>query len=351
VEQKPQEPEDKGFFGNIGSLLYEGGERAVGAAKVAPSVISGGVSQEQAGLIAGELQREPTVQPQELTEVMQAFEGVGKEFSEAEGFSESIKPVIGMLGVLGQQAITNPKGALYLTAQSAANMVPAIVGMLGGAKAGSIFGPVGAAVGGIGGAFVGQAPLEVGMEFTALVGEELANQGLEVNEQNVARLLEDQKFVERAISQARTKGATTAAIDAAFTVGAGRFASAPGRNAVEQASKELGETATGKQIAQRADELLKDRTFMDKVGRGLGAVGIGVTGGGLSEAGGQLAAYGEVDLADVGLEMLGELGGSAIEVPAAARALRDRRRDDRGAVPPARVGAGMRRRGDIAGVC
>ena len=327
--QAPQAPkEDGGFFSNIGNLLVEGGKRTYGAAKLSPSVISGSVGPEQAAAVAQELQRKPTVQPKALQEAKKAFEDEGEAFAKAQGFRESAGPVLGMIAEFGKQVLTNPAGALYLTSESAANMVPAIVGMLGGAKLGTLGGPLApitVPAGAIGGAFVGQAPVEAGMEFTGLVGQELSRRKLPPTEANVARVLADQKFVEQAVSQARTKGATTAAIDAAFTVGAGRFATAPGRNAVRTAAKELGEGATPTQIAARADDILKGRTITDKIGRGAGAVGIDVAGGGLSEAGGQLAAYGEVDLADVGLEMLGELGGSAVEVPAAIRSMREPR--------------------------
>jgi hypothetical protein len=106
-----------------------------------------------------------------------------------------------------------------------------------------------------------------------------------------------------------------------MTVGAGKFATGARRSAIDNARKELGEAAGAAQIAKRADELLKARTLTQKVGRGAGAVGIETAGGGISEAAGQLAAYGEVDLEDVGAEMLGELGGSAVSIPAAAYSL------------------------------
>jgi hypothetical protein len=324
VEEKPVE--DAGFFSNVGNLLVEGGQRALSAAEISPSVIAGTVGPGQAATITEELARKPKVQPKALTQAIKAFEDEAADFKKAEGFIESTGPVLRMIGEFGRQVITNPAGAVYLTSQSAANMVPAIAAGLAFGKAGTmVAGPMGGAVGFAGGMFAGSAPLEAGMEFTSLVGEELSRLNLPPTEANVARVLANEKFVEKAVGEARTKGATTAAIDAAFTAGAGRFATAPGRAAVREATAELGEKATKELVAKRADELLKSRTFMDKVGRGAGAVGIDVAGGGLSEAGGQLAAYGEVDLADVGLEMLGELGGSAIEIPSAIRSMREPR--------------------------
>jgi hypothetical protein len=318
--------EEKGFFSNVGDLLVEGGKTAIASAKVAPAVVAGSGVEEKAGIIAEQLAKSQTTQPKELQEVKGAFKDEGEAWEKADGFFEGAGAVGQMLFEVGRQAITNPKGLAYLTAEQAANMAPAIVGMIAGGKAGgmagSVAGPkgavIGAAGGAVAGAFTGQAPLEIGSEFVGLVGKELAERGLEPTEANVAALLKEQEFTERAIGDARVKGATTAGIDAALTVVSGGIATGPRRVALKAATEELGAGADAVQIAKRAGEILDQRTIGQKVGTGATAVGVDVAGGGLSEAGGQLAAYGQVDLADVGLEMLGELGGAGIEVPAAA---------------------------------
>jgi hypothetical protein len=314
-------PKDKGFLSNIGSLLVEGGKRAIGAAQVSPSVIAGDVGEDKAKVLSEQLSMQPSVQPKELVEAQTAFKDEAEAFEKAKGFTESIGPFGAFLLEFGKQVVTNPKGAVYLTASSAANMAPQIAGMIAFGKAGMLLGPKGAAAGAIGGGFAAGVPLEIGAEFIGRIGEELQKRGLEPTEENVAALLRDKQTVEQAISDARTKGVTTAAVDSLMTVGAGRFATGARRSAIDNARKELGEAASATQIAKRADELLKARTLTQKVGRGAGAVGIETAGGGISEAAGQLAAYGEVDLEDVGAEMLGELGGSAVSVPAAAYSL------------------------------
>jgi uncharacterized membrane protein len=323
-------PEDKGFFSNIGNLLVEGGQRAIGAAQIAPSVVSGNVGEDQAKLLSEEISRKPSVQPKELLEVQSAFKDEAAAFDKAEGFRESIGPFGDFLLEFGKQAITNPKGAVYLTAQSAANMAPQIAGMLAGGKGGAALGAlsanpagiaIGAGVGAITGGFAASAPLEIGSEFIGRIGEELSNRGMEPTTENITALLKDTKTVEKAVSDARTKGVTTSAVDSLMTVGAGKFASGARKSAIDAARKELGVAAQAAQIAKRADDIFKARTLTQKVGRGAGAVGIDVAGGGISEAAGQGVAYGKVDLQDVGMEMLGELGGAAIEVPAAAKSL------------------------------
>jgi hypothetical protein len=318
---KQEPPQDKGFFSNVGSLLVEGGKRAIGAAQVSPSVIAGDVGEDKAKVLSEQLSMKPSVQPKELVEAQTAFKDEAEAFEKAKGFTESIGPFGAFLLEFGKQVATNPKGAVYLTASSAANMAPQIAGMIAGGKAGMLLGPKGAAAGAIGGGFAAGTPLEIGAEFIGRVGEELQKRGLEPTEENVTALLRDKKAVEQAISDARTKGVTTAAVDSLMTVGAGRFATGARRSAIDTARKELGEAAGAAQIAKRADELLKARTLTQKVGRGAGAVGIETAGGGISEAAGQLAAYGKVDLEDVGAEMLGELGGSAVSIPAAAYSL------------------------------
>lgn len=327
-----EKPKEEGFFSNVGKLAYEGGERAIGAAKLSPSVISGNVGPDQAGIISQQLSMKPSVQPKELTEVQGAFKDEAEALKKAEGFKESVGPTLQFMAEFGKQALTNPKGIAYLTAQSAANMAPSIAGMIaggkGGAALGSLAGPVGTAAGAvtgsIAGGFAGSAPMEIGAEFMDNVGKELRARNMEPTEDNVKSLLQDKSFVEKAVSESRTKGVTTAAVDAATTAGAGRFATGPARAAMKTARAELGAAADAAKVASRADEILKQGTKAERAGRaikrGAGAVGIDVAGGGASEAAGQYAAYGEIDPESIGLEMLGELGGSAIEVPGAAYA-------------------------------
>ena len=341
-----EEPKkDQGFFSNVGSLLVEGGKRAIGSAQISPSVVTGNVEQDKAKLLSEQLSMKPSVEPKELVEAKTAFKDEAEAFEKAKGFTESIGPFGAFLLEFGKQVVTNPKGAAYLTASSAANMAPQIAGMIaggkGGAAIGSAAGPagtaVGAAVGSIGGGFAAGAPMEVGSEFIGRIGEELQKRGLPPTEENVAMLLRDKKTVEQAISDARTKGVTTAAVDSLMTVGAGKFATGARRSAIDTARKELGEVADAAQIAKRADDILKERTLDKKIARGLGAVGIETAGGGISEAAGQLAAYDKVDLQDVGAEMLGELGGSAASIPAAAYSLGKEKleTDARRQAPPA----------------
>ena len=345
VTETAAPPKDAGFFSNVGDLLVEGGKRAIGAAQISPSVISGDVGEDQAKVLAEQLAMKPSVQPKELIEAQTAFKDEAEAFEKADGFIESVGPFADFLLEFGKQVLTNPKGAVYLTAQSAANMAPQIAGMIAGGKAGAVVGSVGgpggsaigAGVGAVGGGFAAGVPLEIGSEFIGRISQELSERGLPPTEENITALLRDKTVVDKAISDARTKGVTTAAIDSLMTVGAGKFASGARRSAIDAARKEMGVAADAAKIAARADAILKTRTLGQKGARVAGAVGIETAGGGISEAAGQAAAYGEVDLEDVGAEMLGELGGSTLSVPAAAYSttqdlLRSKARKDAAAI-------------------
>ena len=323
-----QEP--PGFFSNIGNLLVQGGKQALAAAEMSPSVLAGNVGQNKAALLAKQLAEPSTPQPAELKEIKGAFKDEAQDFEKAQGFFESAKAFGPVLLEIGKQALTNPKGLMYMTAEQAANMAPSMAGMIAGGRTGAMVGaavplpfaaPVGTAVGAAVGAFSGSVPMEVGSEFIGLVGKELAARELPATEDNIAALLRDTEFMATATKNATTKGVTTAGVDAAMSAVTGGLASAPRRAAVKAATAELGAAADAAKIAERTKSLLAQRTLGQKIGTGAGAVGSEVAGGGLSEAAGQQAAYGKVDIEDVAQEMLGGLGGSALQVPASAYAM------------------------------
>lgn len=324
----PKVQEEKGFLSNVGSLIGRGSESALASAEVSPAILAGTAPEKKAGIIAKELSTPQAVAPKELKRAQTAFLDEAEAFDKAKHWysPDALKAQAGMLAEFGNQVLTNPKGAAYLTSQSAANMAPAIVGMLLGGRTGAAVGSavpvvgtaVGATTGAIVGGFTGQVPLETGSEFIGLVGKELSARGMEPTEANVKALLQDKKFVNKAIGDARTKGITTAAVDSATTLIGGRVAAGPRRAAVEAARRELGAGADAAQIAERATQLVKETPALQKIKAGAQGVALDVAGGGASEAAGQELAYGKVNLSDVGQEMLGEIGGAAIEVPAAA---------------------------------
>ncbi len=319
-----------------GELFTEGVKRATAAAKLAGVAGTGGDLAGQAGSVTGALESFQRAGPEQLEELKAAFKEPAQMIEEAENWY-SPKAIGGTaLGILeiGKQAITNPKGLWYMTAEQAANMAPGIVGNLGGLAIASAtgIGTVPALITAAGLGMAAQTPIEAGSELIGLVGNELSRRKLDLNEENVKSVLMDKDFMREATKKAYIKGATTAAVDSVTTVGAGRLALAPQRAAINAARKALP-GADEAAIMAAAKTSLANRTVLQKlspIGKG---VGLGVVGGGASEAAGQLAAYGEADPYDVFLEMAGELGGSVIEVPALARAMGEKAL--RGEAPPA----------------
>lgn len=337
-KEKPAtaKPAERDFFENFGSLAKQGFDSAVAGGRIADDVATGNIDDNSARIIAGQLNKQD-IAPKELKEVQAEMARTSKEGAEAGSFAENplgnMKAFGNMLYGIGEQLITNPKGVAYMTAEQMANMAPSIVGMIGGAKVGGAAGaiaapvtgglsvPIGAAVGGFGGAFAGEWQMEAGSQFIGSIGKELQARGLAPTEENVTALLTDQKLREKIISESRSKATVTSAVDSLFTLGAGRLVSAPARAAQKQAIKELGETATKEVIEQRAKSIIADRTFKQKIVNGGKALALDATGGGASEAAGQQYAYGEVDLGEVQGEILGEIGGAGIEIPAASYAV------------------------------
>ena len=328
-----QPAEEQGFFGNFGDLVVEGGKAALATGELGLSMTASDPMEmvEKAGLISEELFRQREAQqnqPAELREVKDAFAAVGKQGEQAEGFLETAGAVGNMLLEVGKQAVTNPSGIAYLTAEQLANMVPTIVGAYGGAKGGAAVGTMvlpgkgtvaGGVVGGIGGAFAAGSQVEKGAEFMNLVGQALAEMNADPTPENITALLSDRTFVNRAFQDATIKGNTTAAIDGALTMVTGGIATGARRTAIKQAMSEMPD-ATTDVVTRRAAEILSGRTKGQIVRRQAAAGTVSTLGEGVSEGGGQLAAYGEVDLGDVGLEITGGLGGAVVEVPAAAKA-------------------------------
>jgi hypothetical protein len=329
VQEEEPAPQDPGFFSSVGRLAKESAYSATTGAQVSPSVISGVGVEDQAKRISEQLSRPQAYQPPELKEAKQAMAGLSADGKEAEGFVDNAAMLGKTILEFGKQVVTNPKGAIYLASESIASSIPSIVGMLAGAKVGAIGGSavpgVGTAIGAVGGAafgaFSASAPVQIGQEFVSNIGQALAEMKVEPTEANVRALLANPEFLTKTLSDARVKGAVTAGFDSAFTLLGGGVASAPARTALKQSAAELGTNASSAQIAARAKEILAKQGVMPRVSAGAKGVGIDFAGGGVAEGAGDYAATGEVDYGNVLGEMVGGVGGSVIEVPAAARSI------------------------------
>jgi len=129
--------------------------------------------------------------------------------------------------------------------------------------------------------------LDTGLTFGELPQEELKNKGLEFNEENVKKVLEDDKAVSSIRAKSVARGATIGFIDALT-----------GRLAGKVGAKLVGNTAAS------------------KVKSGLAATGIEAAGGSTGEAAGRLVAGQEMDIAEIGLEGVGEAPMAPISIAA-----------------------------------
>lgn len=186
------------------------------------------------------------------------------------------------------------KGLAYTTAESAAYSAPALATGFAagkvGAAGGAIAGPLGATVGGVGGFAAGTFAGSVSTEIGAWMNQEIAARGYDItNPQDLVTAYKDPSLMAEIRAEAERKGIATAAVDAMFSMVAGRIkikglkgAPAPVRKVVEKAAD----------------------------------VGVQAAGESAGEAAGQVAAkgYEGLDAGEVLLEGLASLGHSAAEV-------------------------------------
>jgi hypothetical protein len=199
-------------------------------------------------------------------------------------------------------AVVRPKGLIYSSTESLANTFPSILTGIAGAKAGAVAGAgvgslvpgagtaAGAAAGGTvgfgAGVFAGSAGVEVG----SWMSSELERRGFDLtNPEEVKRAYSDPNLVQSLLAEAERKGVTTAGVDAVFSLIAGKYLKG----------------ATGSTVANKFKAAAKD-------------VGIQMAGETASEASGQFAAKGEVDLGESLQEGFSSFGTSVVETGAGA---------------------------------
>ena len=196
-----------------------------------------------------------------------------------------------------------PTSITEIAVTSVAQMVnPAVAAGAGtGAVAGGLAGSTGFSAGPLGvfttagGAIAGAlggagATLEAGLSFSEFLQEELSERGLEFNEKNVGKILQDEDAMFNIRTKSAGRGATIGIIDA-FTGGiAGKIFKNVG-----------GAAITAGKTAKRANlEALGASTVVEGLGGGVGeATARGLVGQ-------------EMDAAEIGFEMVGGAPGSAI---------------------------------------
>jgi hypothetical protein len=165
--------------------------------------------------------------------------------------------------------------------------VGAGLGALGGPLA-PISSTAGAVAGGLRGMMAGMsATTEVALSYGQYLQEEAQKRGLEFNEQNVKKLLEDQTVVDGATNRAISRGATIGLVDVVTSGLAGRAFGA---------TKAAVKGTTGKVLGTGA------------------ALGVESVGEGVGEGAAQVVSGQEVSGEEIALEMLGGIGGGVFNV-------------------------------------
>ena len=215
----------------------------------------------------------------------------------------SVQMMASSMAQLGNEKALSVGGTVIAGTTAAGSLIPGV----GNAAAFGVAMPM--AMGAAGGI------TETGMVFQELLIEELEKRGQEFSRENLRNILNDDEWFAKAKMTAIKKGGTTAVIDmvgGALTAGAGSTFTRGGRG-VYKASQELIEK--GVDVVD-AIPVSAPSALRRVKGVGVAAAGEGTTGG-LSEVGGQLAAYGEVRGGEVAEEIIGGLGKTPISVASA----------------------------------
>ena len=219
----------------------------------------------------------------------------------------------GSLREFGQAVVDDPGIILELTAQSVPTMAP-------GLGAAAVLGPLA----GVGAAGFGVGGGSVAVESASALVESLQKQGVNVTDKDaLATAFRDPELMARAHDYATRKGLPIAAFDA-LSLGL--------------ASKLMAPKAIAGRVLSPVER---------EVANVPAQAGQNIVTGAVGEAGGQLAAEGEItNPAEIGAEAAGGLGGVVMEAPFAAQRLRAAARET---LSPEQMQERMRGARDSAG--
>ena len=250
--------------------------------------------------------------------MMDMMQQQGKEFSEAEGFVESSKEILEWVGNAVVGMVTDPQGMAEFTAGQLGMQAPGIAGLFAGWVT---LGPVGG--------YLGMGAGEMSVETGAAVFEAMHHRGIDTTDSKaVLDTLFNTDLLDELYKEGMIKGGTIAVFGMAG-VGLQKFIlTAAGR----KLSKNLIKAGITKPLNKggMADAILAEaggntavkaafKTFADAttktrhLGRAAGATTVELLSEGGGEAFGQKFAWGKVDPAEVGLEMLGAFGQSVLQ--------------------------------------
>jgi hypothetical protein len=272
--------------------------------------VAGGLGTDEALKVMSEGRNVSDEDLQKLIEVNR----ISEEFGPTEGmlefdkeYQKDVESGDSEIWAFVKGVAKNPKAAAEVTVSSMARMITGAfssseagglvaagsgLGAAGGAALGSLGGPlapatatIGAITGSVKGAMAAAGGLtETTASFVEFMQEEL--KGQDFTQENIRKVLEDEEAYKRMVNRSLARGATIALID---------FVAAGASGQAVKGITKVGRT--GKAL------------------RGLAATSIEAVGGGVGEVGARLAAGQEMDIKEIGFEMIGEVPGAAISGP------------------------------------
>lgn len=338
TKPKPKKKEDRGVLDTIADLglsVWEGAKGTARSMGAAGNTVTGDLADVEG--YAADQRAAAEAGPQAKRDLLDEIERRKKADTDP-GVLSAIKNV-------GVSMLSNPEGSAQFVAEQAPNSAVALgagwAGAKGGALAGSAFGPVGTAVGGVagflGGMFLGNTLLETGSKAM-----EKAKGGFTEAERG------------EALSEGATKGAVITGVDA-LTLGVGgkvakglnKAAIDAGARAEAQVLANAGVDVTSRAAIEQAlvDPALREAAKVagqtaakdaSTMGSKAATAGTGLTmetvGEGTGEYLGELAATGKADVYDAVMEAAAGFTQSAPETAWNMRQASGNNLDSRGMV-------------------
>ena len=280
---------------------------------------------EIAKLVAESARRTPAETPVQA-EMRAEIAPYVKEVKDTEGFASSVWPWAKLAAKQLSLLVSNPEEAMGMVVENLPNSAPGMAGAIVGGKVGLAAGAAGgpavagwtATAGALFGGTVSGYAIEQGAAMQEQILKEAQKRGVDSKDPEALAPIIAENY-EKFLRASRLKGVGTAATDALLTrltfgvAGMGEKTLVRETRAVAEGVRTgtLTTDAAALALDKLAARELARNTITARAARGGGIVGMEMGGESLSEATGQMLAYGEVDPLDVvneGLLAVGQGG-------------------------------------------
>jgi len=327
-----EEPKSEGIYAHMVKGFKDLFDYTAISLEVAEHGITGGSDEDDIAQVTARLKSlhdraANTIVSQSHKEFAEVFEKEGKDVDEAVGFAETSIEILDMIGKGVWAAVTHPQGFAEFTAGQLPMSIPGYIGAFAGWFAGSRV-PI---VGNIGGAIVGMGAGEMLVETGAAVAESLHRKGINTGDTAAVRdALFNTDILVEVYKEGKIKASTIALFGIGGVLAAAKWLAGPklllqkdlikagvtklplnkGGLAQGILAESQGNKAAIAAFKKYADATTTGKKWVRRVGAG--AIEVGTEGGG--EGFGQKFAGWEVKAEEVGLEMMGAIGQSVVQV-------------------------------------